>query len=219
MKRASPQEMTLSVVIPCSGVHFQHLAFLLKEYARQTRLPDEVVIGLSLIETLPKEEIAALETQRWPFRLKLLKHEGKRSAGMNRNVACTRATGDVILCQDADDLPHPQRVEIVKYLFENYEIEHLLHEWIPPEGEFLTYDKEEVLPERFKKYDEITWEVHNGNVCLLRSLTKYSHWDDVFFCDHDTHFNRAVYRRCKNTAVIHSKLVMYRRYLSSFLYD
>ena len=218
-KRFQPQAMTFSVVIPCSGVHFQHLEPLLQEYAHQTRLPDDVVVALSLVETLRKEEISALESYPWPFRFLLLKHEGKRSAGMNRNVACTRATGDVILCQDADDLPHPQRVEIVKYLFENYEIEHLMHEWVGPGQDFPLYAPEEILPERFKKYDDITWEVHNGNVSLLRSLTRNTHWDDVFFCDHDTHFNRWIYRRCKNTAVIHSKLVMYRRYLSSFLCD
>ena len=120
VKREFTEPLKTSIIIPCAGAHFQHLNVLLQSYEHQTCLPDEVVISLSSTEELNISEIDTMENNAWPFKIKILRTFGKQSAGLNRNIASSHATGDIFIYQDADDIPHPQRVEIVKFLFENY---------------------------------------------------------------------------------------------------
>jgi len=93
----------------------------------QTVLPDEVVISLSEIDKLNPALIKKFENKKYPFPVKLIKHRELLWAGPNRNSACEHAIGDIFICQDADDLPHPQRIEIIKYFFENFDVNHLIH--------------------------------------------------------------------------------------------
>lgn len=228
-KRIEPESFYVSVVIPCAASHFCHLFSLLGSYQNQTRLPDEVVISLSQIELLNCCEIDALEEMSWPFVCKILRHNGKRSAGVNRLLACKSASGDLIVCQDADDIPHPQRIEIVSYVFENYPICHLLHMYtlkkdvsLTYEGEFCSYSKEEIPLYSFPRYDDLyrtpifDCSLHNGNICFLRPLIESVQWDDVFECDHDVKFNRDVYRLFQNHGAIPCDLMIYRPQFSAF---
>lgn len=216
-RKISPSPMTVSVIVPCAGQHLQFLPRLLEEYVKQTCLPDEIVISLSSVEHLKKEEIDALENRSWPFLLKILRFIGKQSPGLNRNLAAMQTGGDILISQDADDLPHPQRVEIVKFFFENYEIDHLLHKWLPEEGEIAIYDKTEIAVKHFDAYDEIYKtsfgdHLHNGNNALKREVARKIPWDDVktLTSDHDVKFNRDVYDTFRNTLVIDCPLLIYR---------
>ncbi len=222
--RMEPLQMKVSVIIPCAGKHFELLPNLLDLYRQQTCLPDEVVISLSSIETLKAEEIDALENSPWPFKVSILRAEGKQSPGLNRNIAVSHATGDVIISQDADDLPHPQRVEIIKYMFENYAVDHLLHKWIA-EGEAITpYEKNHVPIHGFDRYDDIGRtalgdRMHNGNNACSRAVVDRIHWVDVkkLDSDQDVKFNRDVYDAFEHTAVIPCELIVYRWRLSVLL--
>ncbi len=229
VKRLTTESFPVSVIIPCTASHFCHLFSLLQSYANQTRLPDEVVISLSQIELLDGVEIDALEEARWPFACKILRHNGKKSAGVNRLLACKSASGDLIVCQDADDIPHPQRIEIVSYVFENYPICHLLHMYtlrkeVPAsfKGEFPSYSKEEIPLYSFPRYDDLyrtpifESSLHNGNICFLKSVIESVQWDDVFECDHDVKFNRDVYRLFQNHGAIPCDLMIYRPQFSAF---
>lgn len=224
-KREEPLELKTSVIIPCTANHFQHIGLLLERYAEQTQVPDEVVISLSQVELLAEEVVAAVEMGAWPFRVQILRHIGKRSAGMNRNLACKIASGDLFLCQDADDLPHPQRVEIVKFFFERYEIDHLIHAWVEEGEGWPEIPAKEALKLRyFKHYDDIgivyqagaAVRFHNGNVCLLAFVAKERQWEDVLAYDKDRQFNRGVYETFKNHAVTTYPLVAYRNRFSAY---
>ncbi len=223
--REKPVPLKISVIIPCAGQHIQHLSPLLTLLGQQTCLPDEVVISLSSVETLMESKVDEIEKGSWPFSVKLLRFRGAQSAGLNRNIAASHVSGDVMICQDADDLPHPQRIEIVKYLFEHYEIDHLIHNFvfdgtIPP-----LYEKESTPLYSFDDYDAISSlsifhdHIHNGNICCTVHVARALPWDDVrtLECDHDVQFNRNVYRRFKNTAVIPLELITYRPELSAYL--
>jgi hypothetical protein len=220
-KRKTPTEMTTSVIIPCVAKHFKHLSKLLTAYENQTYLPDQIVISLSEIEQLEENEIAALANYPWAFRLSVLRQFGKKSAGQNRNLACKEADGMLILCQDADDLPHPQRVEIVKYLFEHYIIDHLLHGWIPEGKSFIPYVKELVQIKKFDAYwdaiNSSTLDLQNGQICLLKEVANTVQWNDSFGPGEDLEFNQHVYSHFENTVVAYAALCLYRNSLSSFL--
>src|SRR5271170_1868099 len=71
-KRAMPKEMSTSVIIPCDVVHLPCLFPLLENFQNQTVLPNEIVISLSNIKNLHKEEIYKLENHSWPFSVKII---------------------------------------------------------------------------------------------------------------------------------------------------
>lgn len=51
----------------------------------------------------------------------------------------------MFIYQDADDIPHPQRIEIIKRFFENHDIVHLNHFWIPSGVKFrVEYDVDSI---------------------------------------------------------------------------
>ena len=111
------RRLRVSVVIPCAGKHVSLLPTLLEHLSTQTRIPDEIVVSTSgcALSEVPSLDVELVHSKR------LL------SAGANRNRASAIASSDVLIYQDADDVPHPQRVEIIAAMFERYEIDHLMH--------------------------------------------------------------------------------------------
>ena len=125
-ERSFSSPMTTSVIIPCHYMHFYLIQDLLTQFERQTAVPDEVVISLarSHYEKLDQAAIAAICGRSWAFTLKVvLAEDAVSSPGKNRNRACECSSGDLLICQDADDIPHPQRIEIIKHLFEHYRVD------------------------------------------------------------------------------------------------
>ena len=211
--------VTISVIIPCHPNHFYLLEELLNCYVNSKVIPDEIVISLSEYKKIGQEEIGELENQNWPFRLKILKHLQKYPPGRNRNEACLASSCDVIIAQDADDIPHPQKTEIVKYLFENFEIDHLLHQWVRSDDVFFDYNVEgvEVDCVSFRTIEAIDVpDIHNGSVVFRRWLFDKVHWKPMNFISEDFIFNRLCYVMCKNKAVLPWPLLKYRVEYSTF---
>ncbi len=125
-RRPEALNLKTSILVPCHYKHFQFIPDLLKCYAEQTVTPDEVVISLQQYHLIPGEAISEVLDKTWPFSLKIVFDEGV-TAGVNRNNAAFNSTGDLLITQDADDLPHPQRVELIKHLFDNFYVELLMH--------------------------------------------------------------------------------------------
>jgi glycosyltransferase involved in cell wall biosynthesis len=210
-----------SVIIPCVPKHFTHIGPLLQIYAKQTVPPDEIVISLSESDQIASHFISSLETTSWPFSLKIIKSPAKCSAGKNRNIACSYASGNLLLCQDADDLPHPQRVEIVKWLFENYAIDHLMHLFTFSESDFTFLDKGALKIDLCKTYRQMASirETTNGNVCFTKNVFEKVQWIDSFKNGEDKQFNARVYALFPHKVVVHAPLLLYRNTLSSFAHE
>jgi glycosyltransferase involved in cell wall biosynthesis len=219
-------EARVSVLIPCHPSHFPLLEELLHAYAYQTTLPEEIVVSLSQVDQIDPLLIQAIESKNWPFALILLKTSQKCAAGTNRNSAARASSGDILICQDADDLPHPQRVEIVKYLFEHYPMHLLIHSYASPGQEFFPYEKEAVqlqllnpeilnsgIPNGFGGYIPI----HHGNVSLSRTLAQRLSWDGTFRAGEDLSFNiRAWHLYSRQCFASSLPLVLFRTHLSYF---
>lgn len=218
--RDQPVSLRVSIVIPCHWSHFPLLENLLDCYSHQSVLPDEVVISLSEVGRVSLSLVDALEQKPWPYTVKLLRHSGAYPPGRNRNEACAQSSGELVICQDADDLPHPQRVEIVKYLFERYQIEHLLHQWLGSGEEFTSRYVLESCPaacSSFRSYDMIDVDkVHNGSVAFLRSLFVQNRWRPMQGISEDVLFNRTAYAFCRHKVVLSLPLICYRGEFSTF---
>ena len=117
----APHDVTVSLCIPAiyDDLRDGLLSTTMETIARQTQIPDEVIIAVS--ET-PKH--------RWDGVRLLLQQEGKhlnvivlptdivQSPGQNRNRAVSVATGDVISFFDADDEMNPNRILLLSKAFE-----------------------------------------------------------------------------------------------------
>ena len=221
--RKEMRQVTVSLIIPCAAQHFIHLEPLLDLVANQTRIPNEVIVALSETKRLEKGAIDALEAKHFPYSLRLLRSEEKRSAGYNRNRACDVARGSVIITQDADDLLHPQKIEIVAYLFEKYPIDYLLHTYVFESDGFPLYRKEELIPRVFKSYDgAMAYSdcIANGYPSFTWQVGACVKWIEGEGLGEDRAFNQSIYRHLDWTrVVIDCPLIVYRNWLSSFNLD
>jgi glycosyltransferase involved in cell wall biosynthesis len=223
-----PQELKTSIIIPCYYGHFKYLDNLLQILEKQSILPDEVVISLSESGKVEESKLKYLKERQYLFPVKLIEHEEKLFAGYNRNSACENASGDIFICQDADDIPHSQRVEIIKYFFQNYDIQHIIHNLIldtncPPvwysvknNAYFGMYAKENLswtLLARWDQLDQFPYH-HNGNIAVRKEVFEKIKWTNIRVGEDDL-FNRQCFYEFKKTAVIDANLVMYRQQFSS----
>ena len=225
--------MRVSIIIPCHAHHVRHLYALVKSYEQQTELPDEIIISLSsATEVIHPQVVQEVREGLWPFSVILLSTAKELFAGENRNRACERATGDILICQDADDIPYPQRVEIIKQFFTTYQIDHLVHQWVGlgpkgkhgvdhlghthtglnKDGSFRLYEQIEDLPFFHQKvYEEVRClgSFTNGNCALTKEVFDTVKWSSEPR-GQDVSFNRQVYQQFSRCYALQVPLLIYR---------
>lgn len=224
------QALSSSVAIPCYYKHFKYLSSLLTSLSQQTCLPDEVVISLSQVEYLSSEEIDALEAGPWPFHVEMIRRVGVFMEGSNRTMAARHCSSDIILCIDADDVPHPQRIEAVLQLFStlpNVDMVLCGHAYCPGEAivcepaipfffplEYVQL-RFDLGPHNWLQLDDQSgltkWAsgVHNGSPSFRRHLLETGiHWSDLKN-GADLEFNRSVIAQNHPTYLIQLPLLHY----------
>lgn len=216
--------LTVSIIIPCHYKHVQYLPELLQYFEHQTERPEEIVISVSEVGKASSDILNTLQNSSYSFKIIIIKHDEKLYAGSNRNSACSRASGDIFICQDADDIPHTQRVEIIKYFFSHHNIKHLIHNCVHSGSseEALSayshsYKKENItfampiLKLRTFGFDYIT----NGNIAIKKEVFQKVQWTNIPIGE-DVAFNKQVSKRFKKTIIIDAYLLYYRHTLSSW---
>ncbi len=212
-----------SLIIPCHYTHAELLYSLLKCYEQQTELPDEVIISISEIHKIPWNVIDQLKQEKWIFPVKFLVSTVRLFAGENRNKACQNATGDIFISQDADDIPHPQRIEIIKHFFKHYNVDHFSHNYtLLSNGQtipfFETYKDVGTVPFMYpRNFKDAHAKIMNGSVAISRRVFNKIHWSNKP-SNQDTEFNAKVYNSFKNCMVVKVPLIGYRRYFSTKKY-
>lgn len=216
--RKERRPMKTSVIVPCVARHFLWLSGMLENYQNQTVRPDEVVVSLSEVEKLNPKEINDIEQGDYSFDLKIIRNTGRVIDGDNRTIAMNNSSGEILIFSDADDIPHPQRVEISKFIFENYEVDHILHgmAFARSELSLFSLDSTEVL--KFKSFQQI-WDFAmetkfaftTGSPCFLRKIGNAIKWTAIRDREHAVE----VYQRFENCIVLKEKLILYRLSLSS----
>lgn len=214
----------ISVIVPCYYGHFKYLAELMDALTLQTRLPDEVVISLSEVEKIPTPDLQAFESLSYPFPVKLIKHTQQLYAGENRNSACQQAIGDILVTQDADDIPHPQRLEAIEYAFSRHNIPMVLHRWIRDpnqlEGEsdlLEPYTVSEIPIHTCRGMSELEQFdfIHHGNIAIRRQVFESVKWSGRKR-GQDYEFVRNVLKKFRRCDFVDAVLIIYRPQLSSF---
>ncbi len=212
----------ITVVIPC---HYKHLKFmykLLDEYNKQTFLPLEVIIVVCETRKVKNMEIDILNDKLYKYELKIIKIKEKSAAGNNRYRGTSEAKGDIVVFQDADDLPHKQRLEIVRYFFIKYpDMVHICHQFSYSQVELgRRYSLEDV---RYKLLDldifivprlRIPAKITNGNVAIRKRIYKTLNWYKFKFRGQDVSLNSFIFNKYNRTLLIREPLYYYRKSLS-----
>lgn len=199
-----------SVIIPCHIGHFWRLENLLQKYKSQTVLPDEVVISVSNVGLLSEEIKETILGNHWPFKIKLILHQESRSASENRNIASDNSTGNILIYQDADDFPHPRRIEVIKYFFEVLQIDHLMHQYVFENGDFLNFEKIELLQWFIPSLHHPNLGCNPG-VAITRKVFNEIRWPEEISHGEDCFFNNMVYQKFSKRIVLKFPLYMYNR--------
>lgn len=208
---------TISVLIPCAATHLPFLPELVSRLSRQTVLPDEVIISVSGTTAMPR--LAATS-----FVVRVVCNAKPAFAGENRNRAVRASTGSVLVYNDADDLPHCQRIEIIKTIFDRGNVDHLIHGFLHlrQKKSFETWDRS-----RFPSADclrRLTFKDyvfdhthHNGNIATSRRVSECVAWESTPRRGEDVHYNKQVKQKFPSRmAMLDDPLIAYRQYLSSF---
>lgn len=217
MPKDQKVNMTTSVIIPCVARHFFWLSGLLESYQNQTVRPDEIVISLSEVEKLSPSEIDKLENGLWDFKLKMIRNQGVIIDGDNRTIAMDNSTGEILIFSDADDIPHPQRVEITKYFFENYEVEHMLHGFSFYRKDMTLLDIPNINVLIFGNFNDVMnfgfnhYPITTGSPCFLRKIGERLKWKAILDREHASD----VYNLFTHKIVLALPLILYRNHLSS----
>jgi glycosyltransferase involved in cell wall biosynthesis len=114
---------TIGLVICAYKGHIPHLKRLFASIEAQTRKPDMVIVSCSSTE--PHEMPYSPESYSFP--LSIYTHSEKKNCAQNRNYAASMMTTDIVSFMDADDIMHPQRMEIILDSFIKYDICIFMH--------------------------------------------------------------------------------------------
>lgn len=218
IKNIGQDALKVSLIIPCHYVHAEHLHELLNDLEAQTVLPDEVIISLSQYESVPSHIVKKLEEDLWMFPVTIMLSKRKLYAGQNRNVGSLEATGDIFIYQDADDKAHPQRIEIIKFLFYRYDLDHLMHrfkrtgqdigmvfEHMRDVGYLYPSDYPSQVPGK---------DMTNGNIAISKRLFNAYAWPEGGPGE-DESYNRMLYKLYERRLLVYNILFAYRYCLST----
>ena len=209
--------MNISVVIPCIHFHFKHLPGLLNRYSQQTLIPKEIIITVSEYNKI--DNTINLENQKYPFILRIIKNNEKKRAGENRQIGSEEASGKYIVYQDADDIPHFQRIEIMNYFFEVKNANHITHLLAksPRELSKTPYILENIPNVEWKKrgHRKGFRPTTMGNIGIRKDIIKTIKWTSHFVGE-DTRFTDTILEKYDKCFRIGVTLLYYRKHLSSF---
>jgi glycosyltransferase involved in cell wall biosynthesis len=107
--------MKLSIAMAVyNGEHF--IQEQLDSYARQSRLPDELVVSdnASVDSTV---DIVRDFAERAPFRVGLFVNERNLGVSKNFENAIDKCTGDIIFLSDCDDVWYPDKLKVMEKAF------------------------------------------------------------------------------------------------------
>ena len=205
--------LTIGVVIPCYKPHIGVLKRLLDSIEAQSRKPDMVVVSCSSSQ----EEDMPYKSSDYSYPLKIFTHSEKRNTAQNKNYGSRIVGTDIISYFDADDIMHPQRIEVIFNVFmKNSNLKLLLHslKLNPPDFNYPTYEVENI-PVELDPFFICHWgavnlkhesyrAIHNGHNAIRKDIfneVQYIESDDGLGRE-DTIFNRVLIQKYQNSQCI-----------------
>jgi len=122
--------MKIGIAIPAYIGHIDHLFKLLDSIQNQTIFPNKVVVSCSSMKMSDLKSKFLEKIQQYTFSLEIIVTEEKKNAAQNRNIAASKLSDmEYITFIDADDIMHPQRIEILLKVFKEHDSDIILHNY------------------------------------------------------------------------------------------
>lgn len=157
--------MKISIIIPCVDKHLSLVEKLLETMKLYTRKPEEVIVSVS-----PKFLNLNLEQEKNRIESKyenvtILVQKTITNTSVNSNKCIEKTTGDIVILCPADDVMHPQKLEIMEKLFTRYrETKLILHRFkIKSERDYSLEDFKHIDIDENKIYTNFTSNSVPGN--------------------------------------------------------
>jgi glycosyltransferase involved in cell wall biosynthesis len=188
--------MKIGIAIPCYYGHIPNLVYLLDSIENQTCKPDKVVVSSSSTKEL-------FETKQYSFPLEIIITEEHKNAAQNRNIAALNLDDmDFITFMDADDIMHPQRIEILLKAFQDTDCDIILHNYFVDNSKFehiyninlrvnsLVQAYWGAIIHKDNKYNYVE-HIHHSQVSIKRNIfdiiqfpegTEFNRREDSAFC-------------------------------------
>ena len=129
LRPPAPLPNTLSVVVAVHRPHLHYVQRLLHLLANQTRPPDEVVLAVNWDHEEDHRHLVRGWTDTFPH-LVLSPSTGFDDPATSRNRGARAATSRILAFWDADDIPHPRKLEVTMVLLAAHpEVVLLLHKY------------------------------------------------------------------------------------------
>lgn len=109
----------VSFCIICYDKDAHLVGRILRDLKNQTSYPDEVIVVASGMTELNVEDA---DVKVYTFKDRMLPNKA-------RNKAASLSSADVICLSDVDDTPHPQKIEVVRKVFEHKNVHALVHNY------------------------------------------------------------------------------------------
>ena len=120
------KDKTISFCITCCDLDYNLLDGLIKLLRNQTEPPDEVVISSSGI-TADKLHTGSIIIAGKEIPIINTNSEVRHSEGAARNAAAKVSSHELVQFFDVDDIPHNQRIEFTKKIFNTTKCDALVH--------------------------------------------------------------------------------------------
>ncbi len=114
------KDLTVSVCIPLIPRDIRKLPRMIQSIAKQTVLPEEVVVALSSAVRGDKDRTQKVLAANLPKNVawKVVSTSAQHYAGPNRKRAAEASSGDIIAFVDGDDEMLPRRIQLIKEAFQ-----------------------------------------------------------------------------------------------------
>lgn len=219
--------MKITIAIPCLAIDIPCLDRTLSGIKNGTVIPDEVVITASQVEADYQHNVLEALQNKFKTYFKLIINECFEKLGFiqARNALTQFITGDLILYHDADDIQHPQRIEIVKHFFEENDIVHLCHSYrFSEEKEIgnINYSSIRVIKSEalIEEYKDREWSeqgfafgapflrIHAGACCIKKEVLEKVGWGGTYPGE-DCKFCLDILRTFGKTILIDAQIYIY----------
>ena len=183
----------IGVSVSCYVNHLPLLIELFDSIEKQTRLPDKVVVSSS--STTPEKELKIIKKYSFPY--EIIYTPEHKNAASNRNIAINQLLDmEYISFMDADDIMHPQRIELIMKTIEETDGDIILHNFsydcnLKP-IEKLNYKVNELfVSESGCITSNYNYHLHHSQSTVRRYIlhfvmfsedTKYNRKEDCVFC-------------------------------------
>jgi glycosyltransferase involved in cell wall biosynthesis len=176
-----------TLCITCWSQDVHMLNETLSAFKRQTEHPNEIVIVGNDLKDI-KVEDPRIITFAEPTR---------RSPSFNRNKGAELATGDVIIYHDVDDIPHRQKIELIKKAFTEHDVDAFVHGFNINDMHPFNYsdlDIEKITELKDDKYLKSSAEdLSHGHLSIKREIVNELKYNEGIFFGEDADFCKRLF--------------------------